>query len=78
MVHRYKFTNRKTAPHETWKREGKAEWPNMLDLQIDRRYALELIATLARQVQAGLDVGEAPDAPIVLTMSGELVDDEDR
>jgi hypothetical protein len=72
MAYRYRFINRKQLPEATWKRPGKTEWANMLDVELDRRDALALIEHLARMLSLTDD-----SRPLLLTWVGELTEAED-
>ena len=73
MAYRYLFERDKRLPPEQWKRPGKVDWPNMLDVVMSKRAALELIGDLARRLEI------TPGAePIQLTWVGELTEHDDE
>lgn len=69
LIHRFELG--RTSPSETWARPGKAEWPNMIRLEMSADRALEIAQQLIEQVRAKKE-------HVGLTLLGELSEDPDE
>ncbi len=56
----------KKAPDKEWKRQGKAEWSDIVHLHMDHRSALELISQIAQQL------AHTNSPTIIVSLPGEL------
>lgn len=71
MEHRWRFVVGKYLPPEQWKRDGKCEWPNLLDLELSRYEALDLVGRLVAQLQREHET-------IDVSLPGELSENPDE
>lgn len=74
MSERFKFCAYKFLPPEQWRRPGKAEWANLLDLEMELSDALEMTETLVRKCRLAMARGEAN---VLMSISGELTPNPD-